>query len=368
MNIANLFKGIATLSWIVFVLLVVWTIYRSSRNHPVRNARSILISSVLAAVALTAVGGGLVFIDPQNRGVVLSAVSPKGYREQPLGPGLHWVIPFAENVIQYPISKQTYTMSVATSEGANQGDDSISARTLDGQEIFVDASVIYEINPAKVVDVHIQWQDRYGDDLVRAQSRGIVRDVISQYRVDEVVSTKRTEMTKTISDKMASKLADNGLFLVDFVLRNITFSKEYASSVEQKQIAEQQAQQAKFVVESKKQEAEQARQIAQGAADAAVIRAKGDAQARIVQADAEKQALELINQAIKDNPALLNYLYINKLSPSIQTMLIPSNSPYILSLPTQSPSSPTTSGSILPSDAPTAAPTVAPTTVPTAKP
>jgi regulator of protease activity HflC (stomatin/prohibitin superfamily) len=57
------------------------------------------------------------------------------------------------------------------------------------------------------------------------------------------------------------------------VLRNIRFSDEYAAAVEQKQIAEQQAEQARFVVESKKQEAEQARQIAQGQADAAVIAA-----------------------------------------------------------------------------------------------
>jgi hypothetical protein len=48
--------------------------------------------------------------------------------------------------------------------------------------------------------------------------------------------------------------------------------------VEQKQIAEQTAQQAKFVVEQKRQEAEQARQTA-GAAGPSVIRAKGEAEA-----------------------------------------------------------------------------------------
>ena len=48
-------------------------------------------------------------------------------------------------------------------------------------------------------------------------------------------------------------------------MRNITFSTEYAASVEQKQIAEQQAQQAKLVVEQKKQEAEQVREVAKGA-------------------------------------------------------------------------------------------------------
>jgi len=59
------------------------------------------------------------------------------------------------------------------------------------------------------------------------------------------------------------------------VLRNISFSPEYAASVEQKQIAEQQAQQAKLTVEQRKQEAEQARQVAQGVADAVVIKSQG---------------------------------------------------------------------------------------------
>jgi regulator of protease activity HflC (stomatin/prohibitin superfamily) len=103
--------------------------------------------------------------------------------------------------------------------------------------------------------------------------------------------------------------------------------------VEQKQIAEQQAQQAKLVVEQKKQEAEQARQTAQGAADAAVIRAKGDAEARLIQADAEAKSLLLIANSIKDNPTLLTYQYITKLSPNINTMLLPSSSPFLIPLP-----------------------------------
>jgi regulator of protease activity HflC (stomatin/prohibitin superfamily) len=72
----------------------------------------------------TTVSAGLVFIQPDERGVVISAVAPKGYREQALEPGLHWIIPFLENLITYPNHKQTYTMSISPQEGAIQGDDS----------------------------------------------------------------------------------------------------------------------------------------------------------------------------------------------------------------------------------------------------
>ena len=58
-------------------------------------------------------------------------------------------------------------MSIAPSEGEIAGDDSITARTADGQEIFVDASIIYSIEPSQVIQVHIDWQDTYVEGLVR---------------------------------------------------------------------------------------------------------------------------------------------------------------------------------------------------------
>lgn len=291
MSISSLFQVIAGFVWLSFFAAVAYMVFRSSRNNPVKQSRRLLVILGVVAILITSMSAGVVFVQPGEAGVVISYLSPNGYRTTALQSGLHFIIPFLETVQTYPISMQTYTMSIAPNEGAIQGDDSISARTLDGQEIFVDASVIYKIDPDKVVQVHIQWKNGYNDGLIRPQARGVIRDVISQYKVDEVVSTKRIEMTVKIREALAAKLSENGLMLVDYVLRNIAFSTEYGASIEQKQIAEQQAQQAKLVVEQKKQEAEQARQTAKGAADAAVIAAKGAAEARLMQAEAEAKAI-----------------------------------------------------------------------------
>jgi regulator of protease activity HflC (stomatin/prohibitin superfamily) len=356
MNVAVLFQGMATLAWLAFIAVVLIVVIRASRNNPLHGGGKLVLIVVLVALVLSSLGASAVFINPEERGVVLSAISPQGYRSDVLQPGLRFIIPFAEQVVRYPISRQTYTMSIAPAEGAIKGDDSITARTSDGQQINVDASVIYQINPEKVVQVHIQWQDRYTDELVRAQSRGTIRDAVAQFNVEEVVTSKRQQMVDNISEQLTKKFNENGLTLVDFVLRNITFSPEYAASVEQKQIAEQQAQQAKFVVEQKRQEAEQARQVAQGQADAVVIRAKADAESRLISADAEAKSLNLIAEALKEKPELLTYQYITKLSPNIQTMLLPSNAPFIFPFPT------TTSGTTLaPTPAPTAEPAPGPT-------
>jgi len=337
MNVAEVLRAVSTLAWLLAFLVIGLAVFRAARNQTFKAAGSLVAIGVITALVLTAVSAGLVFIQPEDRGVVISAVDPDGYRDTPLEPGLHWIIPFAENVVTYPISRQTYTMSIAPSEGAIQGDDSIAARTADGQEVLVDASVIFAIDPTQVVNVHIQWQNRYTDDLVRPVARGVIRDQASQFGVEEIVSSKRVEMTEGVRLEIEKKLSENGLILVDYVLRNITFSPEYAASVEQKQIAEQQAQQAKLTVEQRKQEAEQARQTAQGQADARVIAAKGDAEARLINAEAEAKALELIAAALRDNPDLITYQYVQKLAPGIQVMLVPNDNPYLLPLPSLTP-------------------------------
>jgi regulator of protease activity HflC (stomatin/prohibitin superfamily) len=355
MNITVVVSAIAGLSWLIVVAMLVFVVIRASRQQPVKGLTTGLIISIVAALLLNTISAGLVFIEPQERGVVVSAIAPKGYREQALQPGLRWIMPFAESVVYYQISKQTYTMSIAPAEGQVVGDDSISARTSDGQEVLIDASVIFAIDPDKVIDVHIAWQTRYITDLVRPLSRGVIRDAVAKFRVDQVYSTKRDEMKDQMESDMVELMTENGLLLSDFVLRNITFSPEYAASVEQKQIAEQLAQQAAFVVQQREQEAEQARKTAKGLADAAVIEAEGEAksrviaaeaeaeaavirataeaEARLIQAQAEQEALKLIAAALATNPDLLSYEYIQRLAPGIQVMLVPNDNPFLLPLP-----------------------------------
>jgi regulator of protease activity HflC (stomatin/prohibitin superfamily) len=359
MNFAIVLQGFVALLWVIVVGLIILAVVRASRRQKVGVISTAIIVTSILAIVLTTVSAGLVFIQPEERGVVISALDQKGYREQALQPGLRWIIPYFENVVIYPISRQSYTMSIAPLEGQLQGDDSVAARTLDGQEIFLDASIIYSIDPDEVVDVHIVWQNRYTNELVRPLTRGVIRDAVSQYGVQQVYSTQRIAMTQEITQNLRRKLEENGLLLSEFLLRNITFSPEYAASVEQKQIAEQQAQQARFVVEQRRQEAEQARQLAQGQSDAVVIRAEGDAEARIIAADAEAQALNKIAEALAEKPELLTYQYITKLAPGVQVMLVPNNTPYLLPLPTMEQVGP-----VAPSTFPTPLPTPEPTATP----
>jgi regulator of protease activity HflC (stomatin/prohibitin superfamily) len=332
---------LAGFAWLAAIGLGVMAISRVGRNQGAKGIGSTVVVVLVLALVLTTLGAGWVYVESNERGVV-KTIRAGGVKTEALAPGLHWILPVVESVVTYSVSNQTYTMSGVALEGQVQGDDSIRARTKDGQEIIIDASVIYQIDPAKVVQLHIVWQSRYQDGIVRPEARGIIRDAVSQYGVEEVVSTKRAEMVQTITDELSTTLAKNNLILLDFVLRDIHFSEGYAAAVEQKQIAEQLAQQAQLTVEQKRQEAEQARQIAQGqadaavisaqgAADSAVIAAKGAAEARLINAEAEAKANQLLSESL--TPTLLQYQYILKLAPGVQTIFIPSGNQFILPLP-----------------------------------
>jgi regulator of protease activity HflC (stomatin/prohibitin superfamily) len=332
MNVAFVLSALSTLAWLLALVVIGLAIMRAARGNPFRAATALIVGTIVVALLLTTVSAGLVFVQPTERGVVITALG-EGIRPDALEPGLNWVVPFLENVIMYPITRQTYTMSIAPEEGAIRGDDSVEARTADGQIVRVDASVIFSLDPSKVVENHIKWSGAYINNLVRPFARGVLRDGVSQFRIDEVISSKRFELTSFMTDQLAENFTEGNLILHEFVLRNIALSEEYAASVEQKQIAEQLAQQAEFIVLQREQEAEQARQVAQGEADAVVIQAEGQALARVIEAKAEAEALGLISSALKDNPDLITFEYIQKLAPGIQVMLVPSDNPYLLPLP-----------------------------------
>jgi regulator of protease activity HflC (stomatin/prohibitin superfamily) len=326
------FGFLSLIGWGLIAVLLLYVLYvgqQRSRGGGQRFSVGLVGALLIAGITLNALSAGLVSIPPNQRGLVLNLFT--GVRLPSLEPGVHLIAPVIESVKYYDIGQKTYTMSKTPAEGEVIGDDSVTARTSDGQEVFIDASVTYRIDPSKPFELITRFPgDDWTNVLIRPQARSIVYNRAAVYRVEEVYSTKRAELQKSIEDELRQKLADNGLILESFLLRNVTFNPEYAKSVEEKQVAQQNAERAKFLVESERQEAERVRVQAQGRADAAVTAAKGDAEARVISAKAEAESLSLIAAQLKDNPNLLAFRYIEKLAPGVQTIFLPANQPFLL--------------------------------------
>lgn len=338
----DLLNYLTIIAWTLFGLLVVFLTLRAFRDGGPREvyktigSKRIIISFILA-LTITLISAALVFIEPQQVGVVVSILSRDGYREQPFRSGLHWIVPLAERVNIYPIYWQTYTMSNDPLEGEKIGDDSIAARTSDGQSVFLDTSVIYRIDSNEVIRVHIDWQDRYIEQFVRPILRGIVRTEVSQFTADEVNSSKRKILEANLDELVRNAFSDKGFILDRFLLRNVAFSQEYAKAIELKQVAEQEQTQREY-------EAEQMRKLAEGVRDKYALEAKGKAEAILLEGEAQAdviilkgkadaEALRLINEVIKKNPDMITFRYVDKLGQAMRAMLVPSDNPFLLPMP-----------------------------------
>src|SRR5512139_1296158 len=230
------------LGWALIIglgLYLFYVISMRSQRHTTRVSILVVLILLIGGLASMTLGAGLVFIDQFESGVVVSPLTAGGVRPEPIGPGIHFVTPFVEYVDRFTTAKQEYTMSGSTNEGAVQGNDAVEARTSDGQQVFIDATVRYYADSAKVVDLRRTWQgqDRYISGFVRPTTRNVVYNTTARYKVEEVYGAKRTDLQQQIEAQLRAQFADQGLILEAFQLRNITFTPEYAQSIEQKQIA-----------------------------------------------------------------------------------------------------------------------------------
>lgn len=318
MFIANTLGFFAVLFWIVLGVYVVAILLRRSRGNNVKISLVLVAILLVLAVFSSTLSAGLVVVDAGQVGVVFNSFT--GTKDTPLYPGIHFIMPYIDTVYRYNSMEQVYTMSMMRDEGQMTGDDSLWSPTAEGLQVGIDSSTRYKIDPAKAAFIHNNLRD-YNNILVRPAIRSIVRLHVSQYTVTDVYGAKRAEIQAKIEQVLRERFESSGLLLLAFDIRNVNFTEEYARSIEQKQIAQQQAEQMQFVLDKQKKEAERMRVEAAGFKDSAVIRAEGEA-----------QALKLVSQALADNPSLLTYRYIEKLAPNLRVMMLPSNAPFMLDM------------------------------------
>ena len=168
----------------------------------------------LAAIAFALLTKPLVYVKPDTVGVVISPYAPHGYRDAILQPGLRFVLP-GEGVVLYSTSPATLTISLGGSERP------IPAR--DGRPVLFDATVVYSIDPANVLLLHISWQSRYERDLVEPLARGVARNVVAQYWPEQVVMGPPDEVEKAIAAELRPRLLEENLILESFTISNARY-------------------------------------------------------------------------------------------------------------------------------------------------
>ena len=89
------------------------------------------------------------------------------------------------------------------------------------------------------------------------------------------------------------------LILDEILIRNISFSPEFEKAIEQKQIAQQDSQRMQYVLDKERQEKDR----------------------KIIEAQGEAESIRLKAIVLAQNPALIQYEYVQKLAPGVKTII-----------------------------------------------
>ncbi len=196
----------------------------------------------------------IVIIGTGERGVVFNSLS--GIENRVLNEGTHFRVPFLQSVTA--ISVQTQKTDVKA-----------EAASKDLQTVNTDIVVNWHLDASKVNKTYQQIGDELTvrDRIIIPAVSEMVKAATAQLNVSEVLS-KRTQLKADIDNLLRERLGKHGVVLDDVSITNVNFSPEFNRAIEQKQVAQQEAERAVFKAQEASQTAQATINLAKGEAEA----------------------------------------------------------------------------------------------------
>jgi len=269
-------------------------------NAWLRGKKGLAAWILVGIIAVALLVQSLVTVQAGTVGVVkrLGAV------RQEFKPGLHMIVPFVDRVVIFPTLKKNYEASDSPqSSMADYPDIIVSALTSDGQQIKVGITARFMIAPGKAAWIlqNLGSEREYVEKVVKTEIRGSGRRVPTKFAAYDLYTKKSYEAQQALFDEIGPKFEKNGLILDEIVIRNITFTPEYAKTLEEKQIALE-----NITTEKNKLEQEKIRK-----------------EQKIVEAEGDAKSIEIRQAALTKNPTIIQWEFVQKLAPNVQWGIMP---------------------------------------------
>jgi len=203
-------------------------------------------------LGLTAIQASLYDVPGGHRAVIFDRFS--GVRDQASGEGTHFLIPWLQRAILYDVRIKPRNISTTTG-------------SKDLQMVTLTLRVMSRPEVDHLSEIYRSLGLDYDERVLPSIGNEVLKATVAQFDAAELI-TQREVVSSRIREDLLKRAKEFNITLDDVSITHMTFGKEFTQAVEAKQVAQQEAERAKFIVERSEQERQ-----------AAVIRAEGESEA-----------------------------------------------------------------------------------------
>ena len=194
--------------------------YQYSGPGPSSNKLIIVAGVITFVVIIVVMFESVVVVQAGHRGVVLYVGAVEN---RVLGEGIHFIIPFAEQVVPLEVRTLKYVANAA-------------AASNDLQEVQTTIALNYHISPGQANIIYQQLGADYADRIIAPTIQESVKASVVKFNAKELI-TKRATAKAVIAGSIANTLGARDIVVETVFITDFKFSPVFADQVESKVVA-----------------------------------------------------------------------------------------------------------------------------------
>mmetsp|Transcript_52657 Transcript_52657/g.60239 ORF Transcript_52657/g.60239 Transcript_52657/m.60239 type:complete len:276 (-) Transcript_52657:235-1062(-) len=206
-----------------------------------------------------AFGNQMMFtVDGGERAVVYNKFS--GVKKTIYGEGLHFMLPVVEKPTIFQVRLRPTVINSHTG-------------TKDLQTVNISLRLLFRPNEEYLVHILKTLGEHYENVVLPSIGNEVLKAIVAQYNAEQLL-TQRDKVSADIREGLTARAREFNIFLDDVSITHLNFGREFARAIEEKQVAQQEAERSKFIVMRNEEEKRAEIIRAEGTAEAATLISK----------------------------------------------------------------------------------------------